>query len=268
MRRRPVPVCALVAGAAASLLACDLYYPEVADDRLIVMSVLNVDRTEHRVLTWPVYTAAEPPPAVARLYRGTPRAGGFSWAVVAMDDVHGQRCFSQYLGVSRPLNYRSLCLVPEAPLDAGAAYRVEVSAEGFRTARGHTLAVGDFEVKSAVLTRTGGSARLEASWTGSVAAHRYFVALRRLHPPYGEDPKGWYTEVDGTSATVAVPDYAIDEAVDPLIVDVTALSRELHAFVTSGTGGSRFSVPPVQNIENGFGFVGAMRVRSLDISSK
>jgi len=74
--------------------------------------------------------------------------------------------------------------------------------------------------------------------------------------------------VDGTSATVSVPQYAIDEAIDPLILDVTALSKEFHAYLTSGTGRSRFSVPPVQNIENGFGFVGAMRVRSIDISSK
>lgn len=74
--------------------------------------------------------------------------------------------------------------------------------------------------------------------------------------------------MDGTSATVSVPDHAIGEAVDPLILDVAALSKEFHVFLTSGTGGSRFSVPPVQNIENGFGFVGAMRVRSLDISSK
>jgi len=205
MRSRPVSLRALVAGAAALLLACDLFYPEVADDRLIVMAPLNIDRAEHRVLTWPVYTAAEPPPAVAKLYRGTPRPGGFSWTVVAMDDVHGQGCRSQYLGMSRPDNHRSFCLVPDAPLDAGAAYMVEVSAEGYSTAKGHTLAVGDFEVTSAVLTRTGGSATLDASWTGSVSAHRYFVALRRLSPPFGEDPKGWYTEVDGTSATVSVP---------------------------------------------------------------
>ena len=268
MRRQPVSLRALVAAAAASLPACDLFYPEVTDDRLIVMAPLNIDKMQHRVLTWPVYTLAEPPSAVAKLYRGTPRPGGFSWTLVPLDEVHGQRCRSQYLGMSRPDNHRSFCLVPDAPLAAGAAYMVEVSAEGYRTARGHTLAVGDFEVKSAVLTRTGGSAKLEVSWTGSVGAHRYFVALRRLHPPYGEDPKGWYTEVDGTSATVVVPDYAIDEAIDPLILDVTALSRNLHAFLTSGTGGSRFSVPPVQNIENGFGFVGAMRVRSIDISSK
>lgn len=268
MRRQPASLRALVAVAAASLSACDLFHPDVTDDRLVVMTALNPDMEDHRVLLWPVYSAADRPLATARLYRGTPHAGGVSWDPVAMGDVHGQRCGGWPHGSVRTDNHRSLCLVPDGRLDPGTAYMVEVSAEGYRTARGHTLAVGDFEVKSAVLVRTGGSARLEASWIGSVAAHRYFVALRRLRPTYGEDPKGWYIEADGTSIATTVPDYAIDEAIDPLILDVAALSKEFHAYLTSGTGGTRFSVPPVQNIENGFGFVGSMRVRSLDISSK
>ena len=97
MRRRPVSLRAAVVTAAASLVACDLFYPEVTDDRLIVMAVLNIDSAEHRVLTWPVYTAAEPPAAAATLYRGTPNAGGFSWTLIAMDDVHGRKCRGQYL---------------------------------------------------------------------------------------------------------------------------------------------------------------------------
>ncbi len=268
MRHRPVLLRALVPVTAALLSACGLYYPEVLDDRLILLAALNPDSAEHRVLVWPVSRVAEPPLASARLYRGTPNAGGLHWTLVATASEHGRQCRAQRYYSSYPENHRSFCLVPGARLDPGAAYMVEALAEGYRTARGHTLAVGDFEVKSAVLTRTGGSAKLEASWTGSVAAHRYFVALRRLHPPYLENPKGWYTEVDGTSATVSVPDYAIDKAIDPLTLDVAALSEELHAYLTSGTAGSSFSVPPVQNIENGFGFVGAMRVRSLPVLSK
>ena len=268
MRRRPFSLRALVPATAVSLSACGLYYPEVRDDRLVVIAALNSDSAEHRVLLWPVSQAAEPPLAAARLYRGTPHAGGLHWTIVATATGHRRPCRAQSYYLSFRTNYVSLCLVPGAQLDAGAAYMVEASAEGYRTARGHTLAVGDFEVETAVLTRAGASARLDASWTGSVAAHRYFVALRRLHPSYGENPKGWYAEVDGTSVTVPVPDYAIDEAVVPLILDVAALGKELHAYLTSGTGGWSFSVPPVQNIENGFGFVGAMRVRNLTVSSK
>jgi len=264
MRRRPVPLCALLWTTAASLLGCDLIYPEVYDDRLVVMTTLNIDLTEHRVLTWPLYSAAERPRATAGLYRRTPSAGGGdSWTLIAMDDVDGRKCRGQYTGDIIPDNLRTYCLAPGLQLDPGAAYMVEVSAEGYRTARGHTRAVGDFEVNSAVLTRNGASATMDASWTGSVAAHRYFVALRRLRSPYSAPPKGWYTEVDGTSATVSVPGYAIDEAVEPVTLDVTALSKELHGYLTSGSAGSFFEVPPIQNIENGFGFVGSMRVRSL-----
>ena len=266
MRRPPVFPCALVAAAAASLSACDLFYPEVTDDRLIMMVPLNPDWAEHRVRLWPASAAAELPSATVRMYRRDPRAGQVSWTLVATATEPGTCLgYGWYGGYGNGATY---CLDPGAPLDPGAAYMIEASAEGYRTARGHTLAVGDFEVETAVLTRTGTSAKLDASWTGSAGAHRYFVSLRRQRPPYLGNPKGWYAEVDGTSATVPVPGNAIHEAIDPLKLDVTALSEELHAYMTSGTGGSRFSVPPVQNIENGFGFVGSMRPRSLAVESK
>ena len=265
MRRLPVSLCFPVAAAAASLSACDLFYPEVTDDRLVMIVPLNPDWAKHLVRLAPVSAAAEPPAATVRMYRRDPREEEVSWTLVATA-TEPESCpwwGSNYWAT----NEVAFCLDPGAPLDPGAAYMVEASAEGYRTARGHTLVVGDFEVEKAVLTRTGGSARLDASWTGSVGTHRYFVSLRR-RSTRNEDPKGWYAEVDGTSATVSVPEYAIDQAIDPLILDVAALSEEFHAYVTSGTGGTRFSVPPVQNIENGFGFVGAMRVRSLTMESR
>ena len=265
MRRLPVSLCSLAAAAAASLLACDLFLPEARDDRLIMMVPLNPDWAEHRVRLWPVSAAAKPPAATVRMYRRDPRAGEVSWTLVATA-TEPRTCFGygRYGGYGNNVTF---CLDPGAPLDPAAAYMIEASAEGYRTARGQTLVVGDFDVEAAVLTRSGTSAILNASWTGSVAAHRYFVSLRR-QSPRNENPKGWYTEVDGTSATISVPEYAIDEALDPLTLDVTALSKELHAYLTSGTGGSRFSVPPVQNIENGFGFVGSTRVRSLTVESR
>lgn len=262
MRRRPVSLCALVAAATASLSACGLLYPEVEDDRLVVMVPLNPDWAEHRVVIWPVYEAAEPPLATVNMYRRDMHSGSVSWTLVATATEPGG-CKGYALGQHV---YR--CLDPGAPLEPGAAYMVEVMAEGYRTAKGHTLAVGDFDVETAVLTRIGASARLDASWTGSVAAHRYFVSLRKRRPPYNKDPKAWYAEVDGTSVAMMVPDSALDNLVVPLILDVAAVSKEQHAYLTSGTGGSLFSVPPVQNIENGFGFVGSMRVRSLLVSTK
>ncbi len=226
---------------------------------------LNPDWAKHLVRLAPVSAAAEPPAATVRMYRRDPREEEVSWTLVATA-TEPESCpwwGSNYWAT----NEVAFCLAPGAPLDPGAAYMIEASAEGYRTARGRTLAVGDFDVKTAVLTRTGTSALLNASWTGSAGAHRYFVSLRR-QSTRNENPKGWYAEVDGTSATVAVPEYAIREAFGPLRLDVAALSEELHAYLTSGTGGTRLSVPPVQNIENGFGFVGSMRMRSLAVESR
>ena len=267
MRRRPVSLCALVAAVTASLPACGLFYPEVQDDRLVVMAPMNPDWAEHRVRVWPVSAAAEPPLATVKMYRGDTHSGNVSWTLVATA-TEPRSCIGYGLGGQFPINHVYFCLDPGGPLDPGAAYMVEALAEGYRTARGHTLAVGDFNVETAVLTHTGASARLDASWTGSVAAHRYFVSLRKRRPHDGKDPKAWYAEVDGTSVTTMVPDSAFDDLLVPLILDVAALSKELHAYLTSGTGGSLFSVPPVQNIENGFGFVGSMRVRSLAVVSR
>ena len=246
---------------AASLAACDLVFPEAWDDRLVLLAALNTDSAEHLVRAGHAAAAVEGPSITVELYRGAPNGGSLSWTLVASANEDkgpcaGQPYYAASLGVAR-------CLAPGTMLDPGAAYMVEASAEGYRTAWGHTRAVGDFEISSAVLTRSGASATLDASWTGSVAAHRYFVSLRRLHPPYGEIPKGWYAEVDGTSATLSLPSKAIDEAVEPVTLDVTALSKEVHDYLTSGTEGEFFSVPPIQNVENGFGFVGSMRVRSL-----
>lgn len=257
----------VVAAAAAALPACDLFYPEARDDRLIMMAPLNPDGATHRLQLGPVSATAPPPSATVRMYRRDPRAEEVSWTLVATATEPGGKCLGyrwrgEFYGHSN-----TYCLAPGAPLDPGAAYMIEASAEGYRTARGRTLAVGDFDVKTAVLTRTGTSALLNASWTGSAGAHRYFVSLRRKSPR-NENPKGWYAEVDGTSATVSVPEYALREAFGLLRLDVAALSEELHAYLTSGTGGTRLSVPPVQNIENGFGFVGSMRMRSLAVESR
>lgn len=268
MRRRTASLCALVAAATVSLPACGLLFPEVQDDRLVVIVPLNPDRAEHRVVLWPVHAAAEPPVATINMYRGDAHPGSVSWTLVATATEPRESCAWDGLVGFHTLNHVFFCLDPGGPLDPGAAYMVEALAEGYRTARGHTLAVGDFNVETAVLIHTGASARLDASWTGSVAAHRYFVSLRKRRPRDGKDPKAWYAEVDGTSVTTMVPDSAFDDLLVPLTLDVAALSKELHAYLTSGTGGSFFSVPPVQNIENGFGFVGSMRVRSLAVVSR
>lgn len=260
---------ALAPAAAGWLLACGLHYPEVQDDRLVVVALLDPDSAVHMVWARPIATAAARPSVTARLYRGARQAGEFSWTLVATaEGSERPQCGGQWAGSNIGARSTSLCVDPGAPLDPGAAYMVEVSAGGYRTARGHTLVVGDFEVQEAVLTTAGASATLDASWTRSIGAHRYFVALRRLHPPYVANPKGWYADVDGTSIATVVPDSAIDDAVPPITLDVAAASRELHAYMTSGMGGGSLSVPPLQNVENGFGVVGSIRFRSLPVESR
>ena len=148
-------------------------------------------------------------------------------------------------------------------------YKVEVSAEQKDAAWGATAAVGEFTINTAVLSGDEVDT-LSAEWTRSVAAHRYMVSLRRLRSgnvftPYVE---GWYIAVNGTSVTTPVPEETIEAAITPLTLDVAAFEVNLYSFITSGNGGSAFSVPPVQNVVGGFGVVESVRYRSLTVKSR
>lgn len=159
-----------------------------------------------------------------------------------------------------------VCLMPSAALEAGATYRVTVSSDEHAGAWGVTRAVGDFSVDTARLSVSDSAKVLSASWSKSVAAHRYVVSLRRYqNPDVFRQPVGWYLMVDGTSVTTVVPEDAIEKAVKPLILDVAALDEHLYAYITTGNDGGIFPVMPVQNVEGGFGFVGSMRFRKRPV---
>lgn len=162
------------------------------------------------------------------------------------------------------------CLVLTAALDDGANYRVEVSGDDRATASGVTAAVGAFQVKTAVLSRSSDQNTLSATWTVSLAAHRYAASLR----PHSEEGvfslggAGWYVEANDTSVATPVPDDAIEAAVQPLTLDVAAFDEHLYSFVTSGNGDTSFSVPPIQNVVGGFGIVGSVRYQRLAVTEK
>ena len=106
---------------------------------------------------------------------------------------------------------------------------------------------------------------LSASWTASLAAHRYIVSLRRpcRRSCYG----AWYVDADTTAISTGVPEDAIRVATkSPMMLDVAALDEHLHAFITTGHVGEAFSVPPVQNVEGGFGVVWSLRFRERAVT--
>lgn len=127
--------------------------------------------------------------------------------------------------------------------------------------------MGGFNVQEAVLSGTDDAAVLKASWTVSRAAHRYIASLRQ--PCRGSCFDAWYADVDTAGINTDVPEDAIRAAFkSPLMLDVAALDEHLHAFITTGHVGNTFSVPPVQNVEGGFGVVGSLRFRERTVTRR
>lgn len=158
------------------------------------------------------------------------------------------------------------CMTPELRLEPGATYRVEAVADGRSPARGETTIPGDFAIERAVLSRDAGSHVLSAGWTRSVAAHRYMVAIRKRYDFCVNCFSGWSTDLDSTSFAGAVPRMAVDSAGAVPMLDIAAVDRHLHAYLTTGHAGGLHAVHPIQNVRGGLGVVGALcfRNRAID----
>ena len=252
--------------------ACQVVHPDLPpdlDDRLVVVAALNPDSTRHPVAVWPAQIFDTLTGAAVAIHRAVPGPNGSEWVLVGeTSDVeeHWTACARRYGNIT----VASLCLVPTGALESGATYKVEVTAQGKDTAWGTTMATGEFEVDTAVLSGDAGDT-LWAEWTRSVAAHRYIVSLRRILGRgniFHTDTRGWYIAVDGTSVRIRVPEEALEIAMKPLTGDIAAFEVNLFSFITTGNGGSAFSVHPVQNVVGGFGVVGSVRYRSRPLTLK
>lgn len=254
--------------------------PRGPNDRLIVAAVLDADSTRQAIQVAAADHDARPHLSGLRatIHRHSLAPGGPAWTLVAQwDSAHAaaagasltdiEQCDLEHDGwASRELNVTSpegrYCMTPEVDLEPGATYRVEVTADGRRPASGETTVVGDFAVEVAALSGSRGSYALSASWTPSAATHRYFVAVRRRHVFCSNCIQTWYADVEKAGYSGNVPDLAVDSAGPDPQLDVVALDRHLHAFLTTGHRGLLNSVHPAQNVRNGFGVVGSARFRS------
>lgn len=151
-------------------------------------------------------------------------------------------------------------------------YTVTVRAEGRPTARGTATIPGDFDIVSVDASGSPpGTERLEAHWTASARAHRYFVALRpQVWDCSGglPDCSSWGAEVTDTVLDTEVPPAAVEAGTGPWHLDIIALEQQTYEYLASGTGNWTFGVPPVQNVSGGHGLVGAWNRRSVPIESE
>ncbi len=270
MAGRTIPWRVLVSAGTIWVAGCDdqLTFPEppaLHEDRLVLIAVLNPDSTTHPVLVWSADTGRPLNGIGARLSRAS-SAEGTAWTLMdSTEDTTGTAVCGRRYG---DLFGKPRCLVLNGQLRTGWSYLVEVGAPGRSSARGRTEIVGPFEIESGGVSGETGSTRLNAAWTPSPAASHYLVSLRRYAESRVRDYEGWFVAVAETSISTDVPRQAIQAALEPLMLDVAAVDKNLFSYMTTGNGGGAFAIPPVQNVEGGFGVVGSMLLRSYQVDSE
>ena len=251
----------------ATATACgDVVSPPVQpglSNQLLLFALLTPD-SAHQVVEVGSADGAHPTPTglSVRLYKQVHGAGTPSWALVANAQAGS---FSYYLGSVCSFTPQSYCLEFPVDVEPGTTYKVEASAAGHVAASGTTRVVGNFQIERAALS---GNNLLSASWTESLAAHRYMLGVMRHETTCLGCSKAWYTELAGTNSDVTIPQAAVDSAGPVPTLVVSAMDRHYHAFLTTGHGGELFKVPPVQNVEDGIGFVGSVQhaIRSITMN--
>jgi hypothetical protein len=151
------------------------------------------------------------------------------------------------------------CIVFEVFAEPGRTYDLVVSARDRPTARARTTVPGAFAITSIELDgEPPGSDRFDVRWNPSPHAYGYFVFLRSATvdcPDARGCPDGWLETTRDTTVSGAIPASLLDGGAGTLVV--LALDRSLYQYLTTGTGGHFFSVPPVQNVEGGYGALGS-----------
>lgn len=160
------------------------------------------------------------------------------------------------------------CLAFDLVVLPGRVYRVRAAASGFPSAVAVTEVPGDFSLTQVeALGAPPGTDRLRAGWTASAGGYRYLASYRTV-TPYSCGffcGQGWVTVTAGLGIDAVVPNAALSGPSGPFEFAVFALNQPLFDYLSSGTGGA-FPVLPRQNVDGGFGLVGAWVRRARRIS--
>lgn len=276
MRRTILPATLTIALAVCVASACDdptllRPAPELAREMILTMA-LDPDSSTQVLFVEAVDTEGT--------FEGWVRADIFDeqgalLSTIAQDSVPREHGSSELLDILRPCGQRYGMLGIANPVTCfafqlrpvhGREYRVRVSAEGRPTAEAATMTPGDFQIVEVDANGAPpGTKGLSVRWTPSEGAFRYIVAIRSLdvtcyHVKGCLD--GWYEETATTELRATVPAEKLDAGSGPWFVDVYALDRALFEYLTTGSGGDMFAIPPVENVVGGHGVIGSWVKRS------
>lgn len=231
------------------------------NDGMSIMLVLDPDAAEQPMVVLPPVPRDSVVEPVAEMIDdfgntiSTAGPGEFRW------------CTARYSYVSVGGPYR--CLTLSARPDFGSVYHFRVNARGRREARATTTVPGDFRVVSAEASGDPpGTEGFVATWTRSPGSYRYMVSIRGENHPRcviigcedgigGGYNYGWFLVTRDTTASGTVPQGVLYDGQPPWRVEVYAVDRALYEILVSGTDSDLFPVPPLQNVEGGYGVVGS-----------
>lgn len=235
---------------------------EQSAQRLQLFMVLDPARSTQVLLVEPV-DAEEPLGEVAAsMYRL--EAGDTVLVANAVTSASLAPCTDRY---GRLGGWDFACAVFDASVEPEAHYLIQVSSAGRPTATASVLVPGDFRIEYAEASgRPPGTGGLTVGWSESADARGYFVSVRPSTEPdcarTSTCPDGWYVSTAGTGVQVTIPRDLLPEHPGMWILEVHALDTVLLEHLTTGSGGSLFPVPPVQNVGGGYGAIGAWVSRS------
>jgi hypothetical protein len=234
--------------------------PEIT--AMVVLLVLDPDFSTQPLLAYPANAVGPMAEVRGEIYRdaqlvSADTASKFAWSCAArygsLDTAGEPSCID-------------FGFTPEF----GVTYDVRASGDGYPPVSASASVPGDFQVREVIARGSPpGTEELEVRWTPSSGAYRYVVAMRGQDEPrcliMNSCRQGWYGVTTDTVFSGKVPASELEGTEGPWSVDVYSMNQSAYEYLTTGTAGNLFSVPPVQNVSGGYGAVGAWVRRSKDI---
>lgn len=278
---RPFKAFALACLAGTLILAgCDdpLAPREPAEVRaLTVFMILDPDAPAQSALIAPTATTDTLPALTGEFGPANGEATVQATGAASSEYTALRSCLWTYGSIPFRTAAPPRCLTFPATPHHGERYRVTIAAPGWTPATGTTRVPGEFEIRSAVARGDPpGTRGIEIHWTRSQGVYRYLVGLRAAVPPWDcgfdcyapPDRQGWFEATTDTTLKTTITGAAAEEltgTTGPWYVDVYAVDRAAYDFLMTGTTGELFSVPPIQNVEGGYGAIGSWVRRSVRV---
>ena len=229
-------------------------------DTLVVLGVLEADLAEQQILIARA-SAGEEIEGLRAIVRDGSGAVVLDSAVPAFSFDALRPCQLRYGNIVT--NGTPRCASLDWQPNAGASYTITLVADNAPAVTA-TVDVPTEPVVTALEGEFTGAtpSSIDATWTRSEHAHRYYLMLRPAELPECFQrlecrDAGWTEQTADTSVAAAIDRTQLHDARGPWTLVLLAVPEELHRYINSGSSEDLFPVSPADNIDGGSGVLGA-----------